>query len=72
MTPSNITERLHRIAAISLLAEEVFESSEVAAKWMGQPNRALGGKTPTELCDTEAGAAQVRRILQAMEWGGVV
>lgn len=70
MPQSDISERLHRIAAVSCLAEEVFESSEAAAQWMERPNKALGGRTPTMLCETEVGAKQVRRVLQALEWGG--
>jgi putative toxin-antitoxin system antitoxin component (TIGR02293 family) len=69
---SDISERLHRVAAVSCLAEEVFESSQAVAQWMEQPNKALGGRTPAMLCETETGAAQVRRILQALQWGGVV
>ena len=65
------SERLDRIAAVSHLAEAVFESREAAAQWMSKPNKALGGSTPILLCETEIGAKQVRRVLQALEWGGV-
>lgn len=64
------SERLDRIAAVTSLAEEVFESREGAAKWMSQPNKALGGTAPIMLCETEIGAKQVRRVLHALEWGG--
>ena len=67
MLQSDISERLHRVAAVLCLAEEVFESSQAAAQWMEQPNKALGGRTPTMLCETETGAIQVRRILQALQ-----
>lgn len=66
------SERLDRIAAVAHLAEEVFESREAAAQWMSKPNKALGGSTPIMLCETEIGAKQVRRVLQALEWGGAV
>lgn len=66
------SERLDRIATVCHLAEEVFESREAAARWMSRPNKALGGATPIMLCETEIGAKQVRRVLQALEWGGVV
>ena len=65
------SERLDRIAAVWALAEEVFESREAAAQWMSVPNKALGGDAPIMLCETEIGAKQVRRVLQALEWGGV-
>jgi putative toxin-antitoxin system antitoxin component (TIGR02293 family) len=64
------SERLDRIATVSHLAEEVFESQENAARWMSAPNKALGGTAPIMLCETEIGAKQVRRVLHALEWGG--
>lgn len=64
------SERLDRIAAVCGLAEEVFESQEGAAQWMSKPNKALGESAPIMLCETEIGAKQVRRVLQALEWGG--
>jgi hypothetical protein len=60
-----------RIASVCHLAEEVFESKESAASWMSRPNKTLGGSTPIILCETEIGAKQVRRVLQALESGGV-
>lgn len=70
MSPNDTSECLQRIAFVSRLAEEVFESRETALQWMAQPNKALGGNTPAMLCETEIGAKQVRRVLQALEWGG--
>ncbi|HLD65863.1 MAG TPA: antitoxin Xre/MbcA/ParS toxin-binding domain-containing protein [Pseudomonas sp.] len=64
------SKRLDRIAAVSHQAEGVFESREAAAQWMSKPNKVLGGNTPIMLCETEIGARQVRRVLQALEWGG--
>lgn len=64
------SERLDRIAAVSHLAEEIFETPVTATQWMSTPNQALGGTTPIMLCETEIGAKQVRRILQAIAWGG--
>ncbi|MHC6225305.1 type II RES/Xre toxin-antitoxin system antitoxin [Pseudomonas sp. X10] len=66
------SERLDRIAAISHQALEVFESEEEATAWMSRSNDALGGAAPVMLCETEIGARQVRRVLTALEWGGVV
>lgn len=65
------SERLDRIATVSQQAEEVFENRDAAAQWMSKPNKALGGNTPILLCETEIGAKQVRRVLHALEWGGV-
>jgi putative toxin-antitoxin system antitoxin component (TIGR02293 family) len=64
------SERLDRIVAVSHLAEEILETPVSAAHWMSTPNKALGGSAPIMLCETEIGAKQVRRVLQALEWGG--
>lgn len=68
---ASASERLDRIAAVALLAEEVFEDEQAASAWMSAPNQALGGNTPVMHCETAIGAQQVRRILNALEWGGV-
>lgn len=65
------SERLDRIAAVALLAEEVFEDKAEASAWLSSPNKALAGNTPVMHCETAIGAQQVRRILNAIEWGGV-
>lgn len=64
------SERLDRIATLSRLAEAIFETQVTATHWMSTPNKALGETAPIMLCETEIGAKQVRRILQALEWGG--
>lgn len=58
-----------RISANNL-AQEVFESRDAAAKWMSKSNKSLGISAPIILCETEIGAKQVCRVLQALEWGG--
>lgn len=64
------SERLDRIAMVCQLAEDVFESRQAAAEWMSRANRSLGGQAPIMLCETEIGAKQVRRVLNALDWGG--
>lgn len=65
------SERIDRLAQIAVLAEDVFEDKSVASAWMSSPNDSLGGDSPFALCETELGARQVRRVLHAIEWGGV-
>lgn len=65
------SERLDRLAQIAVLAEGVFGDEKTAGGWMSTPNDALGGATPFVLCKTELGARHVRRVLHAIEWGGV-
>jgi len=64
------SERLERIASVALLAAKVFEDETAASDWMARPNPALYGAAPVMHCETEIGARQVRRILNALEWGG--
>lgn len=66
------SERLDRLASIAILAEDVFEDKQKATRWLAAPNDALGGNSPVMQCETEIGAKQVRRVLNALEWGGVV
>jgi putative toxin-antitoxin system antitoxin component (TIGR02293 family) len=66
------TERMMRIAAITALATDVFEDEAKATSWMTRANVALGGQTPLSLCDNDISAGQVRRVLRAIEYGGVV
>lgn len=65
------SERLDRLASIAVMAEDVFEDKVEALRWLASPNEALGGETPLRHCETEIGSKQVRRILNAIEWGGV-
>jgi putative toxin-antitoxin system antitoxin component (TIGR02293 family) len=65
------SERLDRIAAVSRLARDLFETRVAAAQWMASPNKALGSTAPIMLCGTEIGTRQVLRVLHALEWGGV-
>nr|WP_268239888.1 MbcA/ParS/Xre antitoxin family protein [Pseudomonas asuensis] len=48
----------------------MFGGREVVAQWMARPNQTLGNITPIMLCETEIGAMQVLRVLNALEWGG--
>ncbi|NQY75735.1 MAG: DUF2384 domain-containing protein [Halomonas sp.] len=65
------SERLDRVATVSHLAMEVFENKLATINWMSSSNEALGGQAPVMLCGTDIEAKQVRRLLFAMECGGV-
>jgi len=66
------SERLDRLATIEGEAAEVFGNREEAVQWLKTRNLALGDETPLSLLDTETGALQVRRVLAALRFGGVV
>ncbi|MEB3736321.1 MbcA/ParS/Xre antitoxin family protein [Halopseudomonas pachastrellae] len=57
---------------VRIRAFEVFSDAAKAAAWLAEPNAALGGESPEELCATETGAQQVLSVLNAIAWGGAV
>ena len=63
------SERLARIAAVEAEAEDVFDSQDLARRWMLEPNLALG-EAPLSLLDTDAGAEEVRKVLASIACGG--
>ena len=65
------SERLERLAIIENQAEQVFGDAEKAKNWLTQKNLALGD-TPLSMLDTETGAREVRRVLGAIAYGGIV
>ena len=65
------SERIDRIAEVAGQAGDVLESRHEVIKWLTSSHAALGNEIPIELCDTEIGARQVRRVLSAIEWGNV-
>lgn len=66
------TQRIDRIEKATRMAEAVFESNDMALNWMQRENIALGNARPIDLCHTDAGAAQVRLVLSAIEHGSAV
>jgi putative toxin-antitoxin system antitoxin component (TIGR02293 family) len=67
---SAATERVVRVADVTRVAEEVFGGREAAIRWLKTPNLALADATPLSMLDTEPGAAEVRRILSSIDYGG--
>lgn len=65
------SERLARVAVIEAEAENVFGTAENAKQWLLRKNHALGD-APLSLLDTETGANEVRKVLNAIAYGGVV
>lgn len=54
---------------IVLRTAEILGSQEEASRWLQTPNRALGGRTPMDLLDTEPGNRQVEDVLGRIEHG---
>jgi putative toxin-antitoxin system antitoxin component (TIGR02293 family) len=65
-------QRIVRVEGIARMAEGIFESKDIALSWMRRENIALGNAKPIELCNSDEGAAQVRRVLSALEYGNSV
>ena len=65
------SERVVRVADITRMAEGTFGGRQAATQWLKTPNFALDAATPLSVLDTEPGAREVRRILAAINHGGV-
>lgn len=63
------SDRLYRIAHVTLAASETLGSLTRAREWLHAPNRALGGGSPMSLLDTEIGEQQVEELLERIEYG---
>jgi putative toxin-antitoxin system antitoxin component (TIGR02293 family) len=69
---SAASERVVRVADVTRMAEETFGGREAATQWLKSTNLALGGATPLSMLDTEPGAAEVRRVLSAINYGAAL
>lgn len=63
------SDRLVRLGRIAALAEEVLGDRARAARWLRQPNRALGQVVPLRHLDTDLGAREVETVLLRIEHG---
>lgn len=64
------SERLVRIIRVLDRAVELFEGDKVLAqKWLNEPARALGWKTPADVMNSEAGAWEVMKLITRLEHG---
>jgi len=63
------SDRLVRLARAAAQAAGVLGSRQKAASWLARPNRALGGKVPLHLLETEVGERLVEEVLGRIEYG---
>jgi putative toxin-antitoxin system antitoxin component (TIGR02293 family) len=61
--------RVTRMAKVFALAEETFQNVVKARAWLRRPNRALSGRAPLDLMDTESGARLVEDELTRLAYG---
>ncbi|MCP3978026.1 MAG: DUF2384 domain-containing protein [bacterium] len=63
------SDRLYRVARVTLQASEVLGSLEKARRWLHEENQALGGDSPVSQLDTEIGERQVEELLNRINYG---
>lgn len=63
------SDRLFRVARLGALAIEVLEDEGRALNWLKRPQIGLGGRTPLSLLTTDAGCAEVEKLLLRIEHG---
>ena len=63
------SDRLVRLARIFTLTVDTLGSREKAAKWLQTANRALGGASPFDTLDTDAGVQAVETVLGRITYG---
>jgi putative toxin-antitoxin system antitoxin component (TIGR02293 family) len=68
LTPEQ-SDRLTRVVRVFVRAEEALGAAEKAARWMRKENRALGGRRPMDLLESDVGARMVERVLGRIEHG---
>lgn len=60
-----------RIDELQALAIETFGSKTMADAWLHRENSALGA-TPIYMVESDSGLKEVKKILSAISYGGVV
>jgi putative toxin-antitoxin system antitoxin component (TIGR02293 family) len=63
-------DRVLRFARLFWLAVDLYDGDQAAGRtWLTKPARALGGQTPLDCADTEAGAREVENVIGRLEHG---
>lgn len=63
------SDRLARVVRMLTRAEEALGDRAKATRWMRKGNRALGGRRPIDLLESDAGSRMVERVLGRIEHG---
>lgn len=66
------TEAAVRTMEIIVAATETFGTVEKASEWLNKPHPLLDDERPIERASNQYGAAQVKSMLSAIRYGGVV
>lgn len=65
------SDRAVRLAAVTVLADRLIGRRDLALAWLRAPNQYLGGITPLEMLESEAGTSAVVQSLYAIAYGGI-
>jgi putative toxin-antitoxin system antitoxin component (TIGR02293 family) len=63
------SERTERLARVIAIAEDVWQDSEQARRFLTTPHPEIGGKTPVEAALTELGARQAEEVMARIVYG---
>lgn len=66
---STTTQLAERIAKITELSDQVFANPEKSKRWLNNPLKALNGKSPIDMLDSEEGARIVEDLLGQLDEG---
>ena len=66
---STTTLRAQQIAKITDLSDQVFANSKKSKRWLNKPLKALNGKSPIDMLDSEEGARIVEDLLGKLDEG---
>jgi putative toxin-antitoxin system antitoxin component (TIGR02293 family) len=62
------SERLERLARVTVMAESVWEDRALAHEFLTSPQPQLGGARPVELARSDLGSRQVEQLLNGLEY----
>jgi putative toxin-antitoxin system antitoxin component (TIGR02293 family) len=63
------SDRAVRLLRIQSLAEDAFGDKDKANRWLRRSLTELGGETPLDVAQTEAGARVIETVLGKIAWG---
>jgi putative toxin-antitoxin system antitoxin component (TIGR02293 family) len=64
-----LSEKIVGLAEIFSYGFEVFENKEKFNSWIANPNKALGGKAPFDLLDSQFGREEVMSVIGRIDFG---
>ncbi len=70
--PKRSAENVLRVLDLEALARATFAQEDAALQWLRKPHPLLAGESPLMAAATHYGVQQVKEILVAIKYGGVV